>query len=91
MLSRPPLAATVSWTPPTRNTDGTSLTNLAGYRIYYGTSASSLNQTVDLKNPGLSTYMIENLTSGTYYFGVKAFNSQGAESKLSNVVSKKVP
>ncbi|HWK72868.1 MAG TPA: putative Ig domain-containing protein [Povalibacter sp.] len=83
-------AATVSWTPPTRNTDGSTLTNLAGYRIYYGTSASALNKTVELKNPGLSSYMIENLSSGTYYFGVKAFNASGAESTLSNVASKTV-
>ena len=28
--------ATVSWTPPTTNTDGSALTNLAGYRVAYG-------------------------------------------------------
>lgn len=83
-------AATVSWTPPTYNTDGSTLTNLAGYRIYYGTSSGALNQTVELKNPGLSSYMIENLPAGTYYFGVKAFNSSGAESVLSNVASKTI-
>ena len=83
-------AATVSWTPPTHNTDGSTLTNLAGYRIYYGTSSAALNQTVELKNPGLSSYMIESLPAGTYYFGVKAFTSSGAESVLSNVVSKTI-
>jgi hypothetical protein len=31
--------ATLSWTAPTENTDGTTLANLAGYRIRYGTSA----------------------------------------------------
>jgi len=83
-------AATISWTPPTSNTDGTTLTNLAGYRIYYGTSSSSLSRMVELKNPSLSTYMIENLSAGTYYFGVKAFNTSDAESKLSNLASKTV-
>jgi len=32
-----PAQATVSWIPPTTNTDGTALTDLAGYKVYYGT------------------------------------------------------
>ena len=47
--------ATISWIPPTQNTDGSALTDLAGYRIYYGTSPSSLNQNVELSNPGLTS------------------------------------
>ncbi len=81
-------AATLSWTPPTRNVDGTSLTNLGGYRIYYGTSASALNKTVQLNNPSLSRYAIENLSPATYYFAVKAITTAGAESSLSNTASK---
>lgn len=83
-------AATLQWTPPTRNSDGTSLSNLAGYRIYYGTSSSSLNQTVSISNSSVSTYVVENLSPATYYFAVKAYNSAGAESVLSNKVSKKI-
>jgi hypothetical protein len=82
--------ASLSWTPPTRNTDGTTLTNLSGYRIYYGTSSSSLNQTVQVNNPSVSTYVIENLSPATYYFAVKSLTSSGAESALSNVASKQV-
>lgn len=84
-------AATLSWTPPTRNTDGSTLTNLSGYRIYYGTSSSALNQTIQISNPSLSSYMVENLSSGnTYYFGMKALSSSGTESAMSNVSSKKI-
>lgn len=83
-------AATLSWTPPTRNTDGSTLTNLSGYRIYYGTSSNALNQTVQINNAGLSTYMVENLSPSTYYFAVKALTSGGGESALSNVASKTV-
>jgi hypothetical protein len=83
-------AATLSWTAPTQNTDGTTLTNLAGYRILYGLSASSLNQTVEVANPGLTTYVIENLSPGTYYFAVRAYSSAGGESVNSNVASKVV-
>ena len=36
-------SATVSWIPPTENTDQTALTNLKGYRVKYGTRADSLD------------------------------------------------
>lgn len=81
-------AVTLSWTPPTRNTDGTALTDLAGYRIYYGPSASALGVVVDIPIASISAYLIENLTPGTWYFGVKAYNARGYESALSNVASK---
>jgi hypothetical protein len=83
-------AASLSWTPPTRNTDGSSLTNLAGYRISYGTSASSLSQTVTVSNPGISSYVIDNLAAGTWYFSIKAYTSAGTESAASSVASKTV-
>ena len=82
--------ATLSWTAPTRNTDGSALTNLAGYRIHYGTSASVLLHTIQISNAGLTTYVIDDLAPGTYYFAVRAFTSSGTESELSNVVSKTV-
>ena len=84
-------AATLSWVPPTQNTDGSVLMNLSGYRIHYGTSASALNQTVTLSNPGITTYVIENLAPATYYFAVTAFTSAGAESALSATASKTIP
>jgi hypothetical protein len=82
--------ATLSWTPPTTNTDGTSLANLAGYRISYGTSSSALTQTVQIANPGVTNYTISNLSPGTYYFSVRAYTSNGTESANSNVSSKLV-
>jgi hypothetical protein len=84
----PTRAATLSWTAPTQNTDGSSITNLAGYRIYYGTSSTALTQVVDVNSAGITTYMLENLAPSTYYFTVRAYNSAGAESASSNVVSK---
>lgn len=81
-------AATLSWAAPTQNTDGTALTDLAGYRIYYGTSASALTQMVQVNSVGLSSYVLENLAPSTYYFAIRAYTSGGAESTNSNVVSK---
>jgi hypothetical protein len=80
--------ATLSWTPPTQNTDGSSLTNLAGYRIAYGTSSTALTQTIQIANPGLSSYTMTNLAPGTYYFAVRAYSSGGTESGNSNVQTK---
>jgi hypothetical protein len=83
-------SATLSWTPPTQNTDGSSLTNLAGYRILYGTSPTALTRTVQLANPGLSRYVVENLAVGTWYFSVRSYSTAGAESSASNVASTSV-
>jgi hypothetical protein len=81
-------SATISWTPPTQNTDGSPLANLAGYRIQYGPSATMLTQSVQIANAGLSTYVVENLAPGTYYFAVRAYTTSGGESANSNVASK---
>jgi hypothetical protein len=83
-------SATVSWMPPTQNTDGSTLATLAGYRIGYGTSASTLDRTVEITNAGLTSYVIDNLAPGTYYFAVKAFTSSGLESDYSSVASKTI-
>ena len=82
--------AMLNWVPPTQNSDGSALTDLAGYMVLYGTSADDLQQTVSITNPSLSSYVVENLTSGTWYFAVVAVNSAGASSQLSNVASKTI-
>jgi hypothetical protein len=84
-------AASLSWTAPTENTDGSSLTDLAGFRVVYGTSSGALSQTVQVANPGASSYVVDQLASGTWYFAVKAYSTGGAESSQSNVVSKTIP
>ncbi len=83
-------SASLSWNAPTQNVDGTALTNLAGYRIYYGTSASALTKSAQVNNPGVTSYLIENLVPATYYFVVRAYTSGGIESANSNVASKTV-
>lgn len=76
-------SVTINWVPPTENTDGTWLTNLAGYNIHYGTASHTYTKTIAVSNPGVIRYVVENLTSGTYYFAVGAVNSTGTESPLS--------
>lgn len=82
--------ATLSWTAPTANTDGSTLSNLAGYRIRYGTSASALTSTIAIDNASVTTFVVENLSPATWYFAVTAVNSQGAESTNSNVANKQI-
>lgn len=83
-------AATLAWEAPTSNTDGTPLTNLAGYRIYYGSNAADLTQTVQITSVGLQTYVIDNLQAGTWYFAIMAVTTTGTESALSNMVSETI-
>ena len=78
----------MSWTAPTRNTDGTALTNLAGYRVHYGTSAGNYTHSVQLPNKSLTSVVIEDLTPARWYFAVKAYNTSGVESTFSGSVSK---
>jgi hypothetical protein len=81
---------TLNWGTPTTNTDGTALTNLAGYRIMYGTSASNLGTTVQV-GLGLSSYTVDGLSSGTWYFSIKSYSSSGTESAPSNPASVTLP
>jgi hypothetical protein len=83
--------ATLSWTAPTQNTDGTALTNLASYRVYHGTSASALTDVRTVSSPGILTYVFDSLASGTHYFAVSAVNASGVESALSTIGSKTIP
>jgi len=82
--------ATLSWQAPTTNTDGAALTDLSGYRIYYGTDAEELSERVQLTSVGLQTYMIDGLGTGTWYFAIKAVTTTGVESALSDIVSKTI-
>ena len=79
--------ATLDWMPPTENSDGTLLTNLAGYTVYYGTSPSDLSQTVKVSNAGLASYTVTGLTSGTWYFAVTSYSADGVESTRTSTVS----
>jgi hypothetical protein len=80
--------ATLSWSPPTTNTNGSPITDLAGYKIYYGKSAQALTSVLEVANPATVDYEIGNLGAGTWYFAVAAYNSESVESTLSPVVSK---
>ena len=83
-------SATLSWTSPTTNSDGSPLTNLAGYKIYWGPAAGNYPNSATLTNPGLTSYVVSNLVPGTYFFVATAVNSLGAESVFSAAASKTI-
>jgi hypothetical protein len=82
--------ATLSWTPPTENADGSTLTDLAGYRIYYGRNVDNLSETIVVNNPGLTMYVVENLWQAKWYFSITSVNSRGVESRRSPTATKTV-
>jgi len=81
----------LSWTAPTQNNNGTPLTDLAGYRIYWGLASGSYTDSVTIRNPGITTYVVENLAPGTYEFATKSFNTAGIESLMSEPATGTVP
>jgi hypothetical protein len=83
-------SATLTWTPPTQNTDGSPLSNLAGYKVYWGTAQGSYSNSVTVSNPGLASYVVDQLTPATWYFTVTALNAAGLESAFSNVATKTI-
>lgn len=78
----------MSWEPPTTNADGTELTDLAGFKIYYGKASGTYTEVKDVNTPLATEDTIEGLTEGTYYFVATAYDTKGNESNYSNEVSK---
>jgi putative Ig domain-containing protein len=83
-------SATLKWVPPTQNTNGSALTNLAGIILYYGTTPTTLTQSVQLASTTQTSYTIGNLAAGTWYFGSVAYTNSGMQSAMSRVVSMSV-
>jgi hypothetical protein len=82
--------ASLSWSRPVQNTDGSPLTNLAGYVIRYGTSDTALNTQISIASPGTTNVEITNLTPGDWYFAVAATNTQNVEGQFSTIVDKTI-
>lgn len=84
-------SAILTWQPPPLNTDGSPLTDLAAFKVYWGTTQGTYSQSTKISNAAARTHTVSGLTKGTWYFVVTALNAQGLESPYSNVWSKTVP
>ena len=83
--------AALTWTLPTQNTDGSTLTDLAGFKIYYGTNSTNLTQSLPVGSPTQTSVTIAGLSSGTWYFAMTSYNAANIESDRSGTASKTVP
>ena len=77
---------TLDWTPRAFNMDGTVLTDLDGYIVYFGPESGIYTDFRVLDNPGLVTYVLDLPRDGTWYIAITATNIKGAESRHSNEV-----
>ena len=84
-------SATLEWSDPTKNTNGSALTDLAGIHIYYGTSESAMNHEITVSSTSETSYTISGLAAGTWYFGATAYTTAGMQSALSEIGSKTIP
>jgi len=77
------------WTPPTLNTDGTALTDLAGFIMYCGSSSGSYTITYDMPVPtqDSETFVNMGLPDGINYCTVTSYDTTGNESGYSNEVN----
>lgn len=80
----------LTWSPPGQTEDGSSLTDLAGYRIYYGSEPGVFDRVVELPDPSATGYSVENLAAGTWYFRVTAYDADNNESRPAPEVSKSI-
>ena len=82
----------LSWVAPTTRTDGSplALSDLEGYRIYYGTSPDDLILQEEIIGVSETVITISLATPGVYYFAVTAYDADGLESSFSEIVSKDV-
>jgi hypothetical protein len=84
-------SATLEWSDPTKNTNGSALTDLAGIHIYYGTSQSAMTHEVTVSSTSETSYTISGLAAGTWYFAATAYTTTGMQSALSDIGSKTIP
>jgi hypothetical protein len=85
----------LSWTPPTKNVDGSALTDIVSYRVYYGTTTSPCPGGVFLTIPppqgspgqAVSTKLTGLKVGELYHVAVTAVRKNGTESDCSAAAS----
>src|SRR6185503_1329217 len=82
-LSQAASSTILTWAAPALNSDGTPLTDLAAFKVYWGTTPGTYSQSTKIASAAARTYTINGLTTGTWYFVVTALNAAGTESPYS--------
>jgi hypothetical protein len=84
------LDKTVRWQPPTQNVDGTPLTDLAGFIVYWGSTSRNYTGSQPI-NSATATEWEVTLGEGEYYFALTALDSDDNESGYSNEILRLIP
>jgi len=79
----------LAWQPPVQNTNGTALTDLAGYNLYYGTESGRYTQMRPVRDASQTNLELP-VEPGTYYLAMTAYDTTGNESELSNEIVRHV-
>jgi hypothetical protein len=74
---------TIQWGKPTENEDGSSLDNIAGYKVLYGAISGIYDNSRYIDDAEESTAIIDNLEAGEYYFSMITVTPTGVESSPS--------
>ena len=81
-------SVSLAWTAPTTYVDGTPITDLAGFKVYYGTASGNYTHVIVVQN--VTNCTIYPLAQGTYYFAVTSYDASGSESDFSAELSKTI-
>ena len=85
-----PKDITLTWTAPSEREDRSalSLSEIAGYNIYYGTEPGQYNDEVKITDSSADGYIFTELASGrTYYFVITTYDTESRESLYSSVIT----
>lgn len=84
---------TLTWTAPSEREDGTglALSEIAGYHIYYGTTAGDYQNTIIIDDFTATEYVFAEMPPATYYLVITTIDTDGRESVYSNEVIVVIP
>lgn len=82
-------SATLTWTAPTQNTDGTAYTDPKGFKVYYDMTQGGPYENInDIADPNATTHVVFPLIPGAWFFVATAYNQNDVESDVSGEVMK---
>jgi hypothetical protein len=78
----------LSWTAPSAREDESpiSLSEIAGYKIYYGTTQGDYRSNIDINDGSAEGHTFIDFPAGTYYFVITTYDTEGRESQFSSEV-----
>lgn len=87
-----PYEFSLTWVAPVARSDGSplSLADIDGFRVYYGTSAGSYPNIVDVTDGSQTSVTIAGVIAGTYHVVMTTYDTNGLESAYSPELIKTV-